>query len=281
MNQSKDGKNPIEARKKAVPKRSTATKVLKNASNPNNKFAPKTIDQKFVLKAEIAIRMKRGQSRNRIFETMNKDGIKISKNSVYSYAEELRSEWIESKNESYDSHVSLQLARLDAMEEKCWEMMDDSSKEMIKKSLEYQFKVDDPEASEGNPDIGTESGTSDEKQDHRIENNTIGSKSEASDENPKVKKSSGKKIEAERKLISEKIEFVQRYGDIEVMKMIERLWVRRNEILGIQMQTTYNIQNNFTNNGIVQNENKPVSSKFFGNFIIEADVREGLEIKTQ
>ena len=82
MNQSKDGKNPIEARKKAVPKRSTATKVLKNASNPNNKFAPKTIDQKFVLKAEIAIRMKRGQSRNRIFETMNKDGIKISKNSV-------------------------------------------------------------------------------------------------------------------------------------------------------------------------------------------------------
>ena len=159
--------------------------------------------------------------------------------------------------------------------------MDDSSKEMIKKSLEYQFKTDDPEASEENPDIGTKSGTSDENQDHRIGIRTIGNKSEPSDENPKVKKVPAKRVEAERKLISEKIEFVQRYGDIEVMKMIERLWVRRNEILGIQMQTTYNIQNNFTNNGIVQNENKPVSSKFFGNFIIEADVREGLEIKTQ
>lgn len=255
-------------------KTTTATKVLKNPNNPNNKHAPKTIDQKMLLKVDIAVRMKRGQSRNFIFESLKSEGRKIAKNTVYTYADELRQEWIEAKNDSYDAHVASQLARLDGMEEKCWSMLDESGKESIKKVLEYSFQV----AEDENEDtVGSESEPSDEI-------NTVGRNATPSDENPKVRKIVRRSSEEpERKLISEKIEYVQKYGDIEIMKMIERLWIRRNEILGIAMQTTINVQNNFNQNNLtnIQNQqnNKPISEKFFGNFIIEEDVREGMNAK--
>ena len=251
---------PIQPKKKTNPKkRTTATKVLKNPDNPNNKHAPKTVDAKFLLKAEIAVRLKRGQSRNFIYESLKGSGSRVSKQTVYTYSDELREEWIEAKNESYDVHVASQLARLDAMEEKLWEMMDASTTEGIKRSEEYSFQVKE------------EDQPSDEKQ-------TVGRKSEGSDENPKGRTKIRRSEEIERKLISEKIEYVQRFGDIETMKMIERLWVRRNEVLGIQMLTNQNIQNNYINNGIVQNQNKVISEKFGGNFIIEEDIRDGMQM---
>ena len=79
--------------------------------------------------------------------------------------------------------------------------------------------------------------------------------------------------------LTEKTETTSSHGDVEIMKMIERIWVRRNEILGIT-SSTVNIQNNIQNN-IEQNttvevtkvEFQPVSDKFFGNFVIEVDGR--------
>ena len=78
---------------------------------------------------------------------------------------------------------------------------------------------------------------------------------------------------------TQKKEITSSHGDVEIMKMIERIWVRRNEILGIT-SSTVSIQNNIQNN-IKQNttvevtkvEFQPVSDKFFGNFVIEVDGR--------
>lgn len=85
------------------------------------------------------------------------------------------------------------------------------------------------------------------------------------------------------RLTSEKTETVGKYGDVEIMKMIERIWVRRNEILGIT-SSTINIQNNIQNNIEQTNiENKvevnkvefqPVADQFFGNFVIEVEDRQ-------
>ena len=71
---------------------------------------------------------------------------------------------------------------------------------------------------------------------------------------------------------------ISSHGDVEIMKMIERIWVRRNEILGIT-SSTINIQNNIQNNieqtnienkmEVTKVEFQPVSDKFFGNFVIE------------
>lgn len=70
-----------------------------------------------------------------------------------------------------------------------------------------------------------------------------------------------------------------RNGDVEIMLAIERIWVRRNELLGIT-SSTINIQNNIQNidqTTNVQNntvevakvEFKPLSDAFHGNFIIK------------
>ena len=80
--------------------------------------------------------------------------------------------------------------------------------------------------------------------------------------------------------LTEKTETTSSHGDVEIMKMIERIWVRRNEILGIT-SSTVNIQNNIQNN-IEQNttvevtkvEFQPVSDKFFGNFVIHVEDRQ-------
>lgn len=82
--------------------------------------------------------------------------------------------------------------------------------------------------------------------------------------------------------LTEKTETTSSHGDVEIMKMIERIWVRRNEILGIS--STINIQNNIQNNieqtnienktEITKIEFKPVSDKFFGNFVIEVADRQ-------
>ena len=77
--------------------------------------------------------------------------------------------------------------------------------------------------------------------------------------------------------LTEKTETTSSHGDVEIMKMIERIWVRRNEILGIT-SSTVNIQNNIQNNienktEITKVEFQPVSEKFFGNFVIEVDGR--------
>lgn len=80
------------------------------------------------------------------------------------------------------------------------------------------------------------------------------------------------------RVLTEDVKTTSSHGDVEVMKMIERIWVRRNEILGIT-SSTINIQNNIQNN--IENTNienkmevtkvefQPVSDKFFGNFVIE------------
>ena len=67
-----------------------------------------------------------------------------------------------------------------------------------------------------------------------------------------------------------------------ITQIIDKVWVRRNELLGIT-SSTINIQNNIQNNIEQTNiENKteitkvqfqPVSDKFFGNFVIEVDGR--------
>ena len=82
--------------------------------------------------------------------------------------------------------------------------------------------------------------------------------------------------------LTEKTETTSTHGDVEIMKMIERIWVRRNEILGIS--STINIQNNIQNNieqtnienktEITKIEFQPVSDKFFGNFVIEVADRQ-------
>ena len=82
------------------------------------------------------------------------------------------------------------------------------------------------------------------------------------------------------KVSSEKKETKNRHGEVEIALAIERIWVRRNELLGIT-SSTINIQNNIQNN--IENkieatkvEFQPVSDKFHGNFVIEVDNR-GLE----
>ena len=65
-------------------------------------------------------------------------------------------------------------------------------------------------------------------------------------------------------------------------EIIDKIWVRRNELLGIS-SSTINIQNNIQNNieqtnienktEITKVEFQPVSEKFFGNFVIEVDGR--------
>ena len=78
----------------------------------------------------------------------------------------------------------------------------------------------------------------------------------------------------------EKTETKTKNGDVEIMLAIERIWVRRNEILGITSSTVNiqnNIQNNITENTTVEVkkvEFQPVSDKFFGNFVIEQAYRE-------
>lgn len=66
-----------------------------------------------------------------------------------------------------------------------------------------------------------------------------------------------------------------------ITQIIDKVWVRRNEILGIT-SSTVNIQNNILNHveqtNVISAENKnvefqPVSDKFFGNFVIEVDGR--------
>lgn len=67
-----------------------------------------------------------------------------------------------------------------------------------------------------------------------------------------------------------------------ITQIIDKVWVRRNEILGIT-SSTINIQNNIQNNieqtnienktEITKVEFQPVSEKFFGNFVIEVDGR--------
>ena len=82
------------------------------------------------------------------------------------------------------------------------------------------------------------------------------------------------------KVSSEKKETKNRHGEVEIALAIERIWVRRNELLGIT-SSTINIQNNIQNN--IENkieatkvEFQPVSDKFHGNFVIEVDNR-GIE----
>ena len=67
-----------------------------------------------------------------------------------------------------------------------------------------------------------------------------------------------------------------------ITQIIDKVWVRRNELLGIT-SSTINIQNNIQNNieqtnienktEITKVEFQPVSEKFFGNFVIEVDGR--------
>lgn len=98
-----------------------------------------------------------------------------------------------------------------------------------------------------------------------------------------------KSMEAEEKktserqggrMTSEKTERKTRHGEVEIALAIERIWVRRNELLGIT-SSTINIQNNIQNN-ITENttvevkkvEFQPVSDKFFGNFVIQVEDRQ-------
>ena len=67
-----------------------------------------------------------------------------------------------------------------------------------------------------------------------------------------------------------------------ITQIIDKVWVRRNELLGIT-SSTIKIQNNIQNNieqtnienktEITKVEFQPVSDKFFGNFVIEVDGR--------
>lgn len=83
-------------------------------------------------------------------------------------------------------------------------------------------------------------------------------------------------------IVGRKEESKTRNGDVEIMLAIERIWVRRNELLGITSSTINiqnNIQNNVTETTNVQNvevtrvEFQPISDKFHGNFIIQVDDR--------
>ena len=81
------------------------------------------------------------------------------------------------------------------------------------------------------------------------------------------------------RLTTEKTETTSSHGNVEIMKMIERIWVRRNEILGIT-SSTINIQNNIQNNieqtnvEVKKIEFQPVADAFFGNFVIEVEDRK-------
>ena len=67
-----------------------------------------------------------------------------------------------------------------------------------------------------------------------------------------------------------------------ITQIIDKVWVRRNELLGIT-SSTISIQNNIQNNieqtnienktEITKVELQPVSEKFFGNFVIDVDGR--------
>lgn len=81
------------------------------------------------------------------------------------------------------------------------------------------------------------------------------------------------------KMLSEKTETKTRHGEVEIALAIERIWVRRNELLGIT-SSTINIQNNIQNNienttvEVKKVEFQPVSDAFFGNFVIEVADRQ-------
>lgn len=244
----------------AVHKRKKTSTSKSRTKNPANaKHTIKSEDERFELKHEIAIRLRKGQSRNRVAETMQEDGFDISKNSVYAYAKQIHEEWVKTKNDSYELHVSKQLAMLDQMIEQCWVMLDKSKQDAVTTTTEFGFQYD--EGKEENE----ENGTSDENPKGRTKIRRVGLKSEGPDENPKGRK----------RQISEKIQKVSRDGDVEILKMLERLWIRRCEILGIVLNTTINIQNNQFNSTtqIVANENKPISEQFFQAVVIEEDVR--------
>ena len=81
------------------------------------------------------------------------------------------------------------------------------------------------------------------------------------------------------KMLSEKTETKTRHGEVEIALAIERIWVRRNELLGIT-SSTINIQNNIQNNieqtnvEVKKIEFQPVADAFFGNFVIEVEDRK-------
>lgn len=67
-----------------------------------------------------------------------------------------------------------------------------------------------------------------------------------------------------------------------IVTIIDKIWVRRNDLLGIT-SSTINIQNNIQNNLLNGNEPKPevkkvefqpLSDKFFGNFVIEVEEQQ-------
>lgn len=79
-------------------------------------------------------------------------------------------------------------------------------------------------------------------------------------------------------IVGRKEETKTRNGEVEIMQQIERVWVRRNELLGITSSTINiqnNIQNNVTETNNVQNvevknvEFQPLSDAFHGNFVIK------------
>lgn len=244
---------PAIIKKKPATTRAKPKTIRKNPANPNSKFTKLDDPERFFLKNEIAIRLRRMQNPSRIFNAMKADGIAISKKTVYAIADEIHQEWIEAKNESFDIHVARQIAKLDHIEETLWRMFEDSRREKIRKILEYQIK-DEDETSDDDPEDGS-------KSEHSDQNPDIGSKSDVSDQNPTSK----------RILKSERIETETTIGELQVMKMILDVWDKKNRILGIH-STTINIQQNVQNN-VVNNHVQPVSDKFAGTFVIQEDVR--------
>lgn len=237
--------NQTPANKRVVPTKKKTTTV-------KSKHAPKQLEEKFAIKHEIAVRLRRGQSRNQVAESMIKDGIDVSTPTVYAYARQIHDEWVKFKNESYDLHVSRQLAMLDEMIAECWSMLNKSKELDVKTTSEFGF-------------IYPEDAEEKDEEDPSDETRTLESKSKG---RTKIRR-------VEKRQTSEKIEKASRDGDIEVLKMLERFWVRRCEILGISSSTTINIQNNNQYNET--HVNKPVSNQFFRSVVIQEDVRKGIQ----
>lgn len=255
--------NQTPANKRAVPQK-------KNKVPSNSKHAPKPFEEKFEIKHEIAIRLRKGQNRNRVYESMVQDGFNISANTVYAYARQIHEEWVKFKNDSYELHIAKQLAMLDLMIERCWLILDKSEKDAVKTNVEYEMIYDDK------PKESSEEDTSDENP------KGVGAKSEGSETNPKGRKNATpteQNPKGKKRMVSEKIERAGRDGDIEVLKMLEKFWLRRCEILGISLNTTINIQNNQFNEttNIQANIHKPVSNQFFRSVVIEEDIRKGIQ----
>lgn len=254
--------NQTPANKRTVP-------TKKKTTTTRSKHAPKALEEKFAIKHEIAVRLRRGGSRNQVAESLIKDGFNVCQRTVYSYAKEIHDEWVKFKNESYDLHIARQLQMLDAMIEQCWLMLDKSKETSIKTTEEYRFKYpEDEEKEDGNEqEIEAEEG-SDENPKGRTKIRRVGLKSEGSDSNPK----------GQKRKVSEKIEKASEQGDVEVLKMLERFWVRRCEILGITLNTTINIQNNQFNETNIHAVQKNVSNQFFRSVVIQEDVRNGIDV---